>query len=224
MAYYRYQVVSVGMWRGKIKRWNTTLHMWSSGYTTQIHDLFQKSGWKESGDVLGACSGGVAMIKCYNPTGGLPISQTVYFDWQTPSTWIPYTGEFWSDVPAATPIDASGESALIIQGRMPALSKLGKPVFTRKYLHAIPSRTSAAFTDPDVLAATAAKFKAAWTPAYMANAAGVTPSSVDALAWYGNHQRRRGRRKTKKAVATQSFSSGVVAGAGAQASGGESFR
>lgn len=217
---YRYQVVSVGMWRGKIKRWNTTVHLSNTSSTSNVRSVFQKSGYVNPGDVAGACSGGVASIAIYNSTGGQPISNTIYFDWETPSTWIPYTGEAWAAVPVGTPLDASGESALVIEGNMAALSITGKPVKTRKFLHAIPSRTAAAFTDPDVLPATLTAFQGIWTASYMANPAGVQPTSVTVQEWYGNHQRVRGKRKPVAALAQTAYAAGVTAGAVASTGGG----
>lgn len=220
MAVYRYQVVSVGLWRGKIKRWNTTFHFSSSASTAGVHDAMQATGWKLAGDVTGACSGGVASIQVYNSTGGSPIASTVYFDWETPTTWIPYTGTAWSGIDPNTPLDASGESAVVIVGHMAALSSSGKPVTTRKYLHAIPSRTAANYSDPDVPAAVASALAAQFSPGLMANPAGVAPSSVSCEAYYLNHQRVRGRRRPKAQVAAQSFSAGVIVGAQPSASGG----
>lgn len=220
MAAYRYQVVSVGMWRGKIKRWNTTITGTTTSLTPSIYTLMQKSGYKASGDAIGACSGGVASITVYNSTGGAPISQTVYFDWEVPTSWIPYTGEYWASVPEGTPVDASGESALVLVGHMPGLSITGKPVTTRKYLHAIPSRTAASYADPDVDAATIAAFLAGWTPSRMANPAGVSPTTVTVDEWYGNHQRVRGRRRKVSTLQQEAYAAGVTVGAGAAAGGG----
>lgn len=224
MAVYRYQVVSVGLWRGKIKRWNTTFHYSSSASTSAIYSRMQASGYPAPGDAAGACSGGTASIAVYNAAGGPPLSNTIYFDWETPSTWIPYTGTYWSTIPAGTKLDAAGESALVLEGNMTGLSKTGKPVKTRKFFHAVPSRSAAAYNDPDVPAAVVTAFQSGWGTLYMANPAGVQPASVTALEWYGNHQRVRGRRKTTKAVAAQAFSFGVLAGGGATTSGqGEPF-
>lgn len=219
MAVYRYQVVCVGMWRGKIKRWNTTFHINSSSLTASVKNVMMRSGYPNPGDVAGACSGGVASIAVYNATGGAPISNTIYFDWETPSEWIPYSGEAWAGVTAGTPIDASGESAVTVEGNMAGLSATGKPVKTRKYLHAIPSRTAAAFADPDIEAGPLAALQALFTPAIMCNPAGVQPATVSVDEWYGNHQRVRGRRRTVTQVAAQSFSAGVVTGVGASGGG-----
>lgn len=220
MASYRYQVVSVGLWRGQIKRWNTTLHRTVSSATGTIYTTMQKSGYKAPGDVAGACSGGVASITVYNATGGAPISQMVYFDWATPSTWIPYTGEYWASVPAGTPVDASGESALVVVGHMPGLSITGKPVTTRKYLHAIPSRSAASYSDPDVDAATITAFLAGWGPTMMVNPAGVAPTTVTVNEWYGNHQRVRGKRRKVATLQQEAYAAGVTVGASAAAGGG----
>ena len=214
MAQYRYQAVSVGMWRGKIKRWNTTMYRSLAGQESGFKAALQKSGWKNPGDVLGACSGGVASIAVYNVAGGAPISKQVYFDWQVPSTWVPYTSEFWAAVDPGTLLDAAGESAIIVVGHLPGLSSSGKPISTRKYLHAVPSRTAAAFGDPDVDAATQAAFAAGWA-GLMGSSKGATPTTITVEPYYGNHQRVRGRRRTVNSIAAQSFSAGVVAGSGA---------
>lgn len=212
MAVYRYQVTSVGMWRGQIKRWNTTFHYTSATATAAIKTAMQKSGYKAPGDIVGACSGGVAMITVYNATGGAPISQTIYFDWKTPSTWIPYTGEIWASIPADTPIDAAGESALVLVGAMPGLSRTGKPVSTRKFLHAVPSRSAASYSDPDVPAAVQTAAVSAWFAGYLSNPAGVGPTAVTVEEWYGNHQRVRGRRRPVAALQRQAYSNGVITG------------
>lgn len=224
MAVYRYQVVCVGMWRGKVKRWNTTFHMQSPSDTPFLKSAMLKAGWKLQGDVVGSCSGGLASITVYNAAGGAPISQAVYFDWKTPTTWIPYTGTAWSAVDPATPLDASGESAAVIIGKMPGLSKTGKPVTTRKYLHAIPSRTATGFTAPDIDAATQGALSSLFGTDEMANPRGIQPVSVTAEKYYLNHQRVRGRRRSRSLVAAQSFTAGVVVGAQPSASGGGGFR
>ena len=219
MAVYRYQAVCVGWWRGKIKRWNTTFHTSSATSTSAIKNAMMNAGYPNPGDVTGDCSGGVASITVYSSTGGAPISQTVYFDWQTPSTWIPYTGSAWSAVPEGTPLDTSGESAAVVVGHFTGLSATGKPVTTRKYLHAIPSRTAADFADPDIPPATATALGTLFT-SFMAKPNGTTPATVDVEPYYGNHQRVRGRRRTASQLAAQSFSAGVVAGSAAGGSGG----
>ena len=201
MAVYRYQIVNVGMWRGKIKRWNTTLHNVNSGATNTARNIFQNVCYPAPGDVLGDCSGGVASIAVYASSGGQPISNTVFFDWQTPSEWIPYTGSVWSGIPEGTPLDAAGESAMVVEGLMAGLSATGKPVRTRKFIHAVPSRTSSEFNVPDIPAGVETAVKALLTPAWMLNPAGVTPASVSVDEWYGNHQRVRGRRRTVRQVA-----------------------
>lgn len=219
MAVFRYQVVSVGWWRGKIKRWNTTFHLTSQYSINTLYTKMQAAGYPNPGDTTGACSGGVASIASYYSAGGPPYSITTYFDWQTPSTWIPYTGTAWAAVDPTTPLDASGESAAVVVGHLNALSASGKPVTTRKYLHAIPSRTAAAFADPDIDATTQAALEALFPTTYMLTPGGVSPTSVTCEPYYLNHQRVRGRRRTVTQVAAQSFSAGVVAGA---ASGGGS--
>lgn len=215
MAVYRYQVVSVGMWRGKIKRWNTTFHGGSNTYTGQIYSAMQTIGYKAPGDVAGACSGGIASIAMYAATGGAPLSRTVYFDWQMPAQWIPYDGSVWASIPDGTPVDAAGESALVYVGILPGLSKTGKPMSTRKYFHAVPSRTALSYLDPDVPEAVATAVALRGNDLPMSTPAGITAVTREVLPYYGNHQRVRGRRKTTSQVAAQSFSNGVVVGSGA---------
>ena len=220
MAVYRYQVVSVGWWRGKIKRWNTTLHVSSPSLTPNILQTFQACGYPNPGDVVGDCSGGVASIAVYNSTGGAPISNTIYFDWETPSTWIPYTGTVWASTPEGTPLDASGESAAVVVGHFGGLSATGKPVTTRKYLHAIPSRTAADFADPDIDAATQALIVAKWATSLMAKPNGTTPASVTVEPYYGNHQRVRGRRRKVTTLQQEAYAAGVTVGAATATGGG----
>lgn len=228
MAVYRYQVVSVGWWRGKIKRWNNTFYRATPDVATNIRDKVSACSWPNPGDVLGACSGGVASISVYNATGGAPIAVNTYFDWQTPATWIPFTGSSWSTIDPTTPLDASGESALVIVGHMPGLSTTGKPITTRKYFHAIPSRTAVDYADPDIDSTAAAELLGTWTPSYFQNRAGVIPDSIEVEPYYLNHQRVRGRRRPTTQVVTEAFSAGVATGAAAAEnhigfSGGGSF-
>lgn len=221
MAVYRYQVVSVGWWRGKIKRWNTTFHTNSASDLSAIHTHMQNTCYPNPGDVTGDCSGGVASISRYAASGGAPLQQVVYFDWQTPSEWIPFVGSVWSSLDPQPAIDASGESALVIIGNMSGLSASGKPVTTRKFIHAVPSRSAVDYADPDVSSAVQTAILSEWpTGAWFANPAGIVPASVEVSPWYLNHQRVRGRRRTTSQVAAQSFSAGVVTGT--EAGGGAS--
>lgn len=222
MAVYRYQCVCVGFWRGKVKRWNTTFYNAASNLTGNLKNSMLAAGYKPAGDVAGACSGGVASIAVYRETGGAPISNTVYFDWQTPSTWIPYSGTAWASIDDTTPIDASGESAAVIIGHLPGLSASGKPMATRKYLHAIPSRTATDYADPDIDATVQAELVAQFGP-WMGSPSGVAQTSITCSPYYLNHQRVRGRRRTTTQVAAQSFSAGVVAGVAA-GGGGQPFQ
>lgn len=228
MAVYRYQVVCVGWWRGKIKRWNTTFHYSTQNITSSLHSKMNSAGWPNPGDTTGNCSGGVASISIYDAAGGAPLSVTTYFDWQVPGQWIPFTGTAWGSVDPDTPIDASGESAAVIVGHMGGLSASGKPVTTRKYLHAVPSRTSLDYADLDIDPADASALAALFPEAYMSNPAGVAPTSVTCEPYYLNHQRVRGRRRTQAQQDAQAFTAGVAVGASGAAgaigfSGGGSF-
>lgn len=224
MAVYRYQAVAVGFWRGQVKRWNTTYHANSKYWVNQVADAVNKTGYKAPGDVVGACSGGLASVTVYGPGGGAPIDQNVFFDWSVPTEWIPYDDQVWGGVPAGTTQDASGESAMIVVGHLPGLSASGKPVTTRKYMHAIPSRTAATYSDPDIDTATAAAILNYCPAEIWASPSGVTPTTMSVERYYFAHQRVRGRRRTTQQVAAQSYSAGVVTGASACASGDAPFR
>lgn len=224
MAVFRYQVVCVGFWRGKVKRWNTTFHSTYAYGASNLATMMNKLGYKATGDVVGDCSGGVASVTTYDAAGGPPTAQLILFDWQTPGTWIPYTGEAWAATPADTPVDASGESAALLVGPLPGLSSTGKPVTLRKYLHAVPSRSATDFADPDIDPATATALAAVVTSTYMCSPAGVPSSGNFVEPYYFNHQRVRGRRRTTKQVVSQSFSAGVVLGTTTPGSGGLPFQ
>lgn len=223
MAVYRYQVVSVGFWRGKVKRWNTTFHMTRSDRTPQLKDRMDKSGYPAPGDTNGDCSGGVAAIYVYDSTGGAPIHSTVYFDWESPSTWKAYDGSYWTEPPTGTTLDASAESAALLVGTMPYLSSTGKPVTVRKYLHAIPSRYASDYGDPDIDSTQQTHLVQNWSTSYMCAPNGIEPTTLHVEPYYYNHQRVRGRRRSRKASRAESFSAGVVTGAGAAAGGGHPF-
>lgn len=215
MAVYRYQVICVGFWRGKIKRWNTTFHYSSSSYTASLKGQMSAMCYPNPGDTTGACSGGISEIKVYSSAGGPPISDTVYFDWESPGSWVPFTGTKWTDVPEDTPLDASGESALLVVGNMSALSSSGKPTFTRKYIYAIPSRSATDYSDPDISPTDVTSLANGFIPGLMANPSGVTPATVSVEPYYFNHQRVRGRRRSVASAQAQAFTGGVVLGTGA---------
>lgn len=219
MALYRYQVVAVGLWRGKIKRWNTTFHTVQSTSTQSIYDRMNSVCYPNPGDVVGDCSGGIASVSVYDAAGGPPVAETTYFDWENPSSWIPFTGNAWNDIPEGTPMDASGESALVIQSLRPGLSASGKPVYLRKYIHAIPSRTALDYSDPDIAPVTVTKLGNSFTTGWMFTPGGVQGGPPEALPWYLNHQRVRGRRRPAKQKEANAFATGVVVGAQPPASG-----
>lgn len=224
MAIYRYQATQVGYWRGEAKRWTTTYYYSHPDASSSLKSVINKLGYKAPNDAVGACSGGLASIDVYSPSGGPPIDSNEYFDWANPGEWIPFYGSVWSSLTATPTPDASGESAMLVTGRLPGLSASGKPVYTRKYIHAIPSRSATDPTDPDIPAAVISAVES--TPSlgsFMQSPSGVSPSSVTVEPYYYNHQRVRGRRRSVAQQQAQAFSGGVVAGAGA-ASGGQPFQ
>jgi len=139
---YRAVVKHVRYWRGKIHRWTTVYpfigtpnrDLNSSDCTTVL----------TADDALcfpgGAGNGGTYGCDIYNQaTGGTPIASVVRFDWETPASWIGYSGSAWHDPTVYDAgIDAAAETCLDLRWSA-GLSKTGKPVFLRKFIHAVPA-------------------------------------------------------------------------------------
>nr|CRY97270.1 hypothetical protein [uncultured prokaryote] len=203
MAIYRMQVVHVGYWRGKIKRWNNTFHYLAAsgtpdlpGITASAYAVLQSLGSEYY-------HGGLAEIKIYSESGGVPAYSKIYFDWETKADWISYTGTFWGT--GTIPVNSAGESAAIFQTAA-GMSSSGKPVSLRTYWHAFIGGAHEAGTvdfDSTTQATAAGIFEGMQSlaggsgPAFvLVSPSGGSVATVSTLdAYIGAHQRVRGRRK-----------------------------
>ena len=208
LTVYRVQATHVDYWRGSPHRWHSTLHYSCSSDSSMaatIPDAYTKL------NALGSQNnpGGLAEIAVYNTaTKGVPIASTVYFDWTTPASWLPYNGTCW---PSGTfKIPVSGESAAHLRTQA-GYSKTGKPVFVGLFWHAfVADATDSA--SPSFNATTVGKVATAYNALQTLSAGGsavavqVTPSgnsiagSGTLVPYVVSHQRRRGRRKSTPAL------------------------
>lgn len=206
MTIFRVQTVSVGYWRGKPHRWQNVLHYNGSANPTQLEANLDVIMGVYSDLSLKTYDGGVASVKIYNAdVGGQPQASRTYFPWDTPASWVPFTGAAWSSI-TANPQPA-GEAAALLTVQA-GLGKTGKPVFLRQYLHAVPGtggESDAQQIPPAVVTALQTTFDTLQTlTAGGAQLVLSTPSggsvagSSVAQPFYVAHQRTRGRRVTIK--------------------------
>lgn len=204
MAKYEAQVVHVRWWRGKPKRWTTrwpyygTVSGAASGLDA-LRDAVSAICYAPSSSPNGY--GGIAAIRLYNlTTGGVPVLVRTYFDWQVPSAWVGYTAGGWGSGRTAVP-EGVGEGAMMLS--YPAgLSKTGKPVAFRKFIHAIPgtdvSTGGAQIPPASVTSLTAAAnaIPGVLAPIGLAFGDGVRLGGTAQIdTYFVAHQMVRGRRK-----------------------------
>jgi hypothetical protein len=203
VARYRIQVVHVDYWRGSPHRWQNTFNYTAAAGTPSYAGVIATLYSYLQG--LGAASyhGGIAEIKIYASTGGVPLDSVTYFPWDTPSAWIPYTGTLW--VSSATQNPSNAEAAAIFT--VPAgFSRTGKPVKLRTYWHAFNGGADEA-GGPDFGAAIVPGLQTQYNKLQvlsdgtgnslvLCNPAGLPVGSLCTLDPYVcNHQRIRGRRR-----------------------------
>jgi hypothetical protein len=157
---YRAQVHHVSYWRGLVKRWSTVYDF--DGVLSKPIDSAAATLVLTADDNMcyGSSSsknGGTYSCAIYNnATGGTPIASVTRFDYTNPTVWITYAGGSWATAPGF----AAGtlEGALQVEWAA-GLSKTGKPVYLRKWYHAIPTigpSAGAQFATADVTKLTAA--------------------------------------------------------------------
>lgn len=138
MTDYRMVVRHVRYWRGAVHRWSTvwpfTGSLSSSNYAAVIAQMRAvEQGVNFAG--TGAVAGGTYAIALYaSASGGVPVSEETYFDYETPSTWEPYTGSLW--IEGGDAVDPTAEVALGVKW-LAGLSTKGKPVAFRKWFHSV---------------------------------------------------------------------------------------
>lgn len=209
MTNYRIVVRHVRYWRGLPHKWSTVYPfvgtITSGNYgaaIAAIKTMEQSVCYALTGPV----EGGIWEIALYNQSsGGVPQDIVTYFDPDTPGSWVAYTGSAWSA--ASEQLVPAAEVALGVRWAA-GLSSSGKPVFFRKWYHAVPQVATAGAT-PDVSSANITTLVAALTTGINAvGGLGAPMGSGGRLAaltpvvspFYENHQMPRGRRR--KALVT----------------------
>jgi hypothetical protein len=204
MTQYRIVARHVRYWRGQVHRWSTVYPLSGSisagsyaGVIAALKTMEQAVNFKNT---TGAVSGGLYEIALYDHlTGGVPVAVATYFPYATPGSWIPYTGTGWT---SSGPLLETAEAALDVRWAA-GLSSSGKPVYFRKWYHAVLDSQAVAggvqVGTTDVASLTtvlttgiAAMSALGGTLGNSSRLAATTPI-ID--VYYGNHQMPRGRRR-----------------------------
>lgn len=217
MGAYRFTVRHVRYWRGAIHKWSTdyvytgTLSgTLSAGHCELMLDTERPMLYSGAQAV-----GGSFGCEVYDAiAGGSPLASYTAFDYTVPGDWVPYSGTAWPS--AAWDPELAAEPCLIVDWPG-GLSRTGKPVFFRKYLHAIPVSQAADPGDPDVtsgsvtsLAAQANLMLGLFSDVglHLGSVGGRLAGNPVVKNFYGNHQMPRGRRL--KRVVTNALPPGDV--------------
>lgn len=207
---YRMVVRHVRYWRGTPHKWSQVFPFTGSisagNYGAAINALHvgvQQICFQPTS----ATYGGNYAIALYNSaTGGVPVAVTTYFDPDTTSAWVQYDGSAWGT--HGQPAEAAAEVAMGIRWAA-GLSSSGKPVYFRKWVHAVPISTAAPGVR-DISTTAAGAIANAMTSAQNAiGALGLQLGNGSRLAslspvvepYYENHQMPRGRRRLVRAAA-----------------------
>ena len=214
MAQYRAIVEHVRYWRGAVHRWSTSYEL--TGTLTKPLDTTAAQTLLLADDKLCysqvAGDGGTFACRIYASGGGTPLATYTRFDWTTPASWIAYGGATAWGSPSAT-FCSQAETAALIQ--WPAgLSVRGKPIFFRKYIHAVPA-TSGSGAGADITGSvlTSLANQALATGNSLYSAYGITlgnartvPGPPTVKPFYVTHQMPRGRRRKVSAATARSLS------------------
>lgn len=208
MTDYRAVARHVRYWRGTVHKWSTVWPLTGSvsagnygALVTQIKDLEVSVCWGSGV----AADGGVYEVLLYDQSsGGVPISSSTYFDPDNPATWIPYIAGGWT----STFTSGLAPAEVALQVEWPAgLSASGKPVIFRKWFHSVPNSTAVP-PAVDVAAADVTSLEntiegifgtIGGLGALLGNSRRLAATTPAVLAFYGNHQMPRGRRRPKAA-------------------------
>ena len=199
MAEFIVQVRHVDAWRG------TFLHKWVTDYpyvgTLGGISVPELTAFAELDASL-----------CYNGTNGTGfIDSCALYDITSKGSPIEiasdlamsYTGLSWAATAGARPQELQREVALLVEWPG-GMSRTGKPVTFKKYIHAVPTTAAAGPGEPDVaggditdLTATAANIVNAMAVSGLAmgNARRFAGGAPTVRAYYTNHQMPRGRRR-----------------------------
>lgn len=221
MTEYRVVTRHVRYWRGTIHKWSTVYPFSGSfaspDYSTvlaYVHSMEQDICYPAPG----GGGGGIWEQALYNQSsGGIPVQVTSYFDPETPGSWVPYSGASWSSL--TTALEGNAEPSLQVEW-LAGLSRTGKPVRFRKWYHAVPQLASGN-TAPDVNVTNqnsirdrvqAGMSQVGGLGAPLGNSSRLAASTPSVLAFFGNHQMPRGRRRLVRTAArpASSFPPGLL--------------
>lgn len=214
MADFRLVARHVRYWRGAIQKWSTVYPLTGSISSSDYGAVIAALKVLEQGVCYGgnlAANGGLYEIALYDQaTGGVPVAVTTYFPEGTPGSWVAYTGAAWT-LSSSLGIIPEAETALQVE--WPAgLSKSGKPVIFRKWYHSVPyvlAAGPAVNVAPADVAAIQAFIQAQMSVIgglglLLGNSSRLAAMTPRVLAYYGNHQMPRGRRRPKADASSSS--------------------
>lgn len=209
MTSYRFVVRHVGYWRGQIHRWSTSyVYSGTADSPPSGADCLKMLQWDDAMCYGGSASeSGTYECAVYDMSRkGTHIAIITLFDWKDPGTWVNMAGTAWTTTGVFQ--DPTRENALVVEWAG-GLGATGKPVYFRKWYHAVPvSSTTGA----------GAQISAADQASLLAHArtaqgihgdnglllqakSGRIAGEPRVLNYYGNHQMPKGRRKKKVSAA-----------------------
>jgi hypothetical protein len=158
MTEYLCVVKHVGYWRGVIHRWSTAYPYVGSAAlsgTTVVDAVADR----DSGMCFGsAADGGIFESSLYDVTAkGSPIETHTYFDYLDTSAWTGYTSAGYFAVPSA---EAQPLELALLASWYAGMSRTGKPVFFKKWYHAVGETAAAVSGAADVTSANVASLGA----------------------------------------------------------------
>lgn len=205
MANYRAVVDHVGYWRGTIHKWSTSYEFTGSGTTpnTAACTALATADSNMCYSSVSGGNGGICEVRFYNSSGGVPIVTETFFDYAVPGDWIKYLSGAYASKTVSP--EAALETALLVE--WPAgLSSTGKPVYFRKWFHAVKQSVNAEgdssgdmvtadVTSLTTYAETLATCLASGYGLALGNARRLAGTSPQVSIYYSNHQMPKGRRR-----------------------------
>lgn len=200
---YRAVVRHVRTWRGNIHKWSTTYPFVNQPSTPLTGTDLDHLAFRDSAMCYGtsAADGGVWGVDLYKVgQKGSPILTTRYFDPELIADWSGYGSSGWTTTGQA--MLQVAEPALVVEWAV-GLSSSGKPVRLKKWYHAVPVPQNAE-NSPDVpvadrnsllTAATAITGVFSSKGLSLGSSASRLAGSPTVLAYYGNHQMPKGRKR-----------------------------
>lgn len=189
------RVVHEGLWRGNAHRWSTVYpyygnyHDIGDDLLDAIHDLDGEMCYPDP-----TTPGTTVEVAFYNLTdGGTSLISKAYGD--------AFSGTCWASVDTREAVRQLETCAVLNWAG--GLSRTGKPVKFRKYVHAV-ADTNVAVGEPDISGTVQTELEARMTSLItalspfglaMGNARRFVGSAVSVDEFYGNHQMPRGRRR-----------------------------